>query len=261
MFDCLTLSSDGPIATLELSRPDDSNAFDEILHGEFAAALKELRSKADIRVILLHAAGRHFSAGGNLDYLEKLSVDPAVRQRTRQEGYDSFTLLTEMHVPIVVAVQGHAIGFGATIATSCDVIVAWRGAKLGDPHVRVGLAAGDGGALSWSSAAGFNRARRLLLTGDTITAEQAYDFGLVTDLVDEPGLVLPEATRIAQQIAALPPVAVQGTKRAFNAIGKIRNAQALEVSMMAELESIASDDLKEALLAVRERRVGQYRNR
>jgi enoyl-CoA hydratase len=164
-------------------------------------------------------------------------------------------------VPIIAAVHGHALGFGATIVTSCDVIVAWKDAKLGDPHVKAGLVAGDGGVLSWSAAAGVTRAKRMLLTGDSITAQGAYCFGLVTDLVDTPEEGYPTALAIAQHIAALPPLAVQGTKRVFNALGKHRNSVALDLSVMAENISIASEDLREALAALTEKRAGDFKNR
>lgn len=260
MFKCLALSTDGPIATLELRRPDERNAFDEHLHREFAAAILQLRHNADIRCVLLQSQGRVFSAGGGFDYIEKLNADAELRRRTHKEAYDIFTCLTEMPVPIVVAVQGHAAGFGATIVSACDVSVVWKGAKISDPHVQVGLVAGDGGVLSWTAAVGYNRARRMLLTGDAITAEQAYSFGLITDLVDTPEAALPEARRIAEQIASLPPVAVQGTKKTFNALARVYNGSVLDTSLLTEIASAASEDIKEALQAVREKRAGKYRN-
>jgi enoyl-CoA hydratase len=140
-------------------------------------------------------------------------------------------------VPIIAAVHGHALGFGATIVTSCDVIVAWKDAKLGDPHVKAGLVAGDGGVLSWSAAAGVTRAKRMLLTGDSITAQDAYCFGLVTDLVDTPEEAYPTA------------------------LAKHRNSVALDLSVMAENISIASEDLREALAALTEKRAGDFKNR
>lgn len=254
-------TTDGPVATLELCRGDANNAFDETLHREFSEALRELTQARDIRVVLLSGQGRMFSAGGGLDYIERLRADPVLRRRTQQEGHDAFTALVEMPVPIVAAIQGHAIGFGATIVTACDVTVAYRQAKLGDPHVQIGLVAGDGGVLSWTAAAGLNRARRMLLTGDTVTAEQAYGFGLITDLVDAPEAALPEARKIAERIAALPPIAVQGTKRAFNALAKATNGNVLDLSLMAEVACLSTEDIAEALRASRERRAGHYRNR
>lgn len=257
----LSLSMESPVATLELRRAEQMNAFDEALHTEFAHALGALRLASDVRVIVISAAGRYFSAGGNFDYIRRLRLEPELRRRALQDARDIFALLMDMPVPLVVAMQGHAIGLGATIVTSCDVVVAWRHAKLGDPHVHVGILAADGGTISWTAAAGLNRARRLLLTGDSITAEQAYQFGLVTDLVDTPDAALPEAMAIATRIAALPPIAVQGTKRAFNPVARNLFGNALDVALAAQAQALESEDLKEALDALAEKRQGQFSNR
>lgn len=260
MFTKLTLTH-GQVATLELACPDEGNGFGETLHGEFPVALAELAADTDIRVILLHAQGRMFSAGGSLSYLKALSQDGDLRRRTLREGQELFTRLSTMPVPVVAAVQGHAIGVGATIATSCDVVVAWKDAKFGDPHVPIGLVAGDGGALSWSAAAGATRAKRALLTGDPISAADAYRFGLVTDLVDTPEEAYPAALAIAERIAALPPLAVQGTKRAFNAMTRRRLSENLEIGLLSEMETLASEDFAEAIAAAEARRPGVYSGR
>jgi enoyl-CoA hydratase len=210
--------SDG-IVQLQLNRPADRNAFNEDMHREFSQTLAQLRSRTDIRVILLHATGGIFSAGGNFDYLRQLREDKALQLRTHQEGLDIVTLLNDMPVPIVAAVQGHAMGIGATIITSCDIIVAYKDAKIGDPHVVAGLVAGDGGVFSWSAAAGATRAKRMLLTGQAITASQA------------------------------------------NTLAKQRLAASLDFSLLAELASLNSEDLLEALAAISEKRKGNYKNR
>ena len=261
MFTSLGVEIEGPLGRLEFRRPNEFNAFDAVQHSEFAQALAQLRLNQDIRVILMHAQGKAFLGGGNFDYIRQLRDDADLRRRTLQEAHDIYSLLTDMPVPIVAAVQGHALGFGATIVTSCDIVVAWQDAKIADPHVRGGLVAGDGGVLSWSAAAGVNRAKRMLLTGDSITAREAYQFGLVTDLVATPEEAYPTALALAQRSAALPPLAVQGTKRAFNALAKQRNNAALEVSLLAEIASITSDDLEEALQAATEKRAGVFHNR
>lgn len=259
-YQSLSLATRGPVARLELRRPEQMNAVDAVLHREFLRALQELREAHDIRVILLCASGKHFSAGGDFDYIRRLGADPELRRETLQASREIMELLMDMPVPLVAAMHGHAIGIGATIVTSCDVVVAWRDARLGDPHVCVGILAADGGTLSWTAAAGFNRARRMLLTGDAISAEQAYQFGLVTDLVDTPEAVLPEAEAIAARIAALPPIAVQGTKRAFNAIARNWFGSAIDVAVATQAQALTSDDLREALDALAEKREGKFRN-
>lgn len=261
MYQTLGLEVHGHIAQLEFRRAQDHNAFNATMHREFMQALSHVRQLQDVRVLLLRAQGKSFIGGGDFDYLRQLRRDPALRLRTRQEAQDIFTLLNDMPFPLVAAVHGHALGFGATIVTSCDVIVAWQDAKLADPHVRGGLVAGDGGVLSWTAAAGITRAKRMLLTGDAMTMREAWQFGLVTDLVDAPEKALPEALVIANRIAALPPLAVQGTKRAFNALGKQQMSGAFEIGLLAEIASIDSEDIEEALTAAIEKRPGVFHNR
>ena len=260
-YECLALDTSGHVATLTLRRPQQMNAFDAQLHTEFVRALGELREAPDIRAVVIGAEGKHFSAGGSFDYIRSLRNDDTLRRQALHEGRELVALLMDMPVPVVAAVHGHAIGVGATIVTLCDVIVAWRGAKLGDPHVAVGILAADGGTIGWTAAAGFNRARRYLLTGDSISAEQAYQFGIVTDLVDTAEAALPEAMAIATRIAALPPVAVQGTKRAFNAVGRALFGSTLDVAVEAQARCLLSDDLEESLAALAEKRPGKFRNR
>jgi enoyl-CoA hydratase len=142
----------------------------------------------------------------------------------------------------------------------CDAVVASHTATfLADPHVVVGLAAGDGGCLVWPQSMGMLRAKRYLLTGDRLSAEDARTFGLVTDIVDEPSEVLPAARALADRIAALPPLAVQHTKRALNNVMRARAAEVLDVAMAYETVTVQSKDIQEAIAAAKEGRSGVYR--
>src|SRR5262249_2748227 len=148
--------------------------------------------------------------------------DAEARRETVDAGKRLLRSLLGLPQPIIAALQGPAIGLGATVALMCDIVVAARRTKLADTHVHLGLVAGDGGCRVWPQTAGMLRARRHLLPGDPLDAATAYDFGLVTDLVSEPDDVLPCAREIASRIAALPPMAVQGTKRALNHVSSLR---------------------------------------
>ena len=133
------------------------------------------------------------------------------------------------------------------------------GVGLSDPHVAVGLVAGDGGCVVWPATGGMLRAQRHLLTGDRLTAEDAYTLGLVTDLVSTPADVLPAARSLAQRIASLPPLAVQGTKRALNRSLQHRAGEVLDLSFALEALSLTSDDLLEAISAFQAKRQPSYR--
>jgi enoyl-CoA hydratase len=145
------------------------------------------------------------------------------------------------------------------VTLACDAVVAARSAWVADTHVNIGLVAGDGGCVVWPQSVGMLLAKRHLLTGDRLTAERAWQLGLVTDLVDEPADVLPAASALADRIAALPPLAVQGTKRSLNRVLQQRSGEVLDLSFAHEAATLASDDLLEAIAAFEERRPGSFR--
>jgi len=257
----LSFAVDGPVGEITLTRPELLNRFDTALHRDFTDLLLELRARRDLRAVVLASTGKCFSAGGDFELMLAARADIDVRTRLMDEGRLMFRLLADLALPIVVAMQGDAIGLGATVALSCDAIVASRTAAISDPHVAIGLVAGDGGCVVWPAAVGMLRAKRYLLTGDRLTAGDAWAMGLVTDLVDGPDDVLPAARALAARMAALPPLAVQGTKRALNQVVQQRAGEVLDLSIALEGDSMASDDLAEAIAAFKERREPKYQGR
>ena len=261
MSETLSFAADGHVGEITLTRPELLNRFDVALHRDFTALLLELRGRRDLRALVLASTGKCFSAGGDFELMLAARADGEVRTTLMDEGRLMFRLLADLALPVVVAMQGDAIGLGATVALSCDAIVASRTAAISDPHVAIGLVAGDGGCVVWPSAVGMLRAKRYLLTGDRLTAEDAWAMGLVTDLVDGPDDALPAARVLAARIAALPPLAVQGTKRALNQVVQHRAGEVLDVAFALEADSMASDDLAEAIAAFKERREPKYHGR
>jgi enoyl-CoA hydratase len=260
-WETLRIAIEGPVATITLSRPELLNRFDPALHGEFVEALRAVRRQPEVRAAVLASTGKVFSAGGDFDWMRQLHDDVTHRIRALDEGRLLIGTLLDFPLPVIAAVQGDAIGLGATIVAGCDAVVAARSVGLADTHVLIGLVAGDGGCVVWPQAIGMLRAKRYLLTGDRLSAEQAYTIGLVTDLVDEPGDVLPAAHRLADRLAALPPLAVQGTKRSLNRVLQQRAGEVLDLSFAQESISMGSDDLLEAIDAFRNRRPPTYRGR
>jgi enoyl-CoA hydratase len=259
-FDTLHVQTDGMVSTITLARPELLNRFDTLQEREFTQALS-MAAASDSRAVVLLAEGQTFSAGGDFDLMLTVQADPHARQALLDGARRLGAALLALPQPLVAGVQGPAIGLGATVALAADVVVASKNAVLADTHVAVGLVAGDGGALYWPQSAGMLRARRHLLTGDRLGAEQAYDFGLVTDLVDTPEQVADSAQAIARRIAALPPLAVQGTKRALNQMTRAFAAMVAETALVSEGVTLASQDLVEAVTAFREKRPGTYMGR
>ena len=251
-YQTLNLTISEGIAELRFARPDLLNRFDMDAHIEFVSALETVASQVpDVRVLILCAEGRAFSAGGDFDEMLDAHRSKAIRNDMIKYAKGVFYGVSELPIPVISAVQGAAIGLGATIATLSDIVVAWKGAKIADTHVNVGIVAGDGGIISWSQSIGINRAKRCLLTGEVITGEQAHAWGLVTDLVENPEDALPLARELAARIVAMGPNGVNGTKRAFARITGILAAQALGPGLEMEMESMASGDLPVTLEKLR----------
>lgn len=260
-FSTLKLEIDGHVAEITLTRPEVLNALDDRAHVELMQVLARLRALPDLRCVVFASTGRVFSAGGDLDEVFRLSADREARERARELGRRIVHEFIDFPIPIVVALHGDAMGLGATLVLACDAVVAARSARIADPHVKVGLVAGDGGCVLWPVAVGMMRAKRHLLTGDPLNAEQAHAAGLVTDLVDSAAQALEEARNLARRIAALPPIAVRRTKQALNHLLRREATQVFELSLAYEMETMMSEDVLEAVAAFKERRPPVYKNR
>ena len=155
---------DGHVATITLNRPEQLNAFDQVGHADLTESIALIRDQGDVRAAILAANARVFSAGGGFDFMEAAMADPNGMVSLAQDGLHIVNAFIDLPIPIVAAVQGDAIGLGATIALLCDAVVAARKVRLRDPHVVAGMAAGDGGCLAWPQALGMLRAKRHRLT-------------------------------------------------------------------------------------------------
>jgi enoyl-CoA hydratase len=259
-FTTLRVEHDGPIATVTLSRPELLNRVDALAHRELIQAFRGFEDLPDVRAIVFAAEGRAFSAGGDFDLMLAGNADLVTRTHMVDEGLRLLAAMLDVGPPIVTALHGDAIGLGATLVLAADAVVTHPAARLADPHVNIGLVAGDGGCLVWPQSIGMLRAKRHLLTGDPLTGEEAFQIGLVTDLVPTAEDVRPAALALAERIASLPPIAVQGTKKALNAVLRHRFAEVMPVGLAQELVSLGSEDLVEAIAAFKERRPPRYRN-
>lgn len=250
-WSCLQLGVEGAVAQLRLTRPALHNRFDEELHREFPQALAALAALPDLAAVIVCAEGKSFSAGGDTAMMLRANESPELRDRLRAEARAIVGGLLELPCPVIAAVQGAAIGLGATVIGCCDIVIAARSARIADPHVVLGLVAGDGGVLAWSQSAGILRAKRHLLTGDPVSAEQAFAMGMITDLVDTPEAVLPAALALAARLEALPRGGVRGTKQAFSRLSKELYGAAFERSLDAEMDTLAGTEVRNVLLAAR----------
>ncbi|MBK9364530.1 MAG: enoyl-CoA hydratase/isomerase family protein [Rubrivivax sp.] len=251
------------IATLTLNQPDNRNAVHAEMHAELERVWRDLGSDREVNVIVFTGAGKTFSAGGDIKRM-------AARFGT-EEGWDHslhipkathrlFEGMLEVEQPIIAAVNGDAVGLGATLALFADVAIIADSAKFGDSHVKVGLVAGDGGAVVWPLLVGPARAKEFLMRGRLVSGTDAHALGLVNHVVPA-AEVMDAALKMAEELNALPPLAVRWTKLAVNKWIKHQLNLILDASIAYEMLSINSRDHHEAAKAFIEKRPPVYKGR
>ena len=252
--------ADPEVRVVTIDRPgDDLNAVDEALHRELAHLFRLLRRERSARAVVLTGTGRAFCAGGDFDWFDQLRTVEALealRVDARQIIWD----LLDVEVPVVCALNGHAMGLGASVALLCDLVVAADSALIGDPHVNAGLVAGDGGTVIWPAVLGPARAKEHLLLGEPLTAADAERLGLVNRVVAADD-VLDVALGLAVRLAAQPPLAVRYTKLAVNQ--RLRGAllESFDTATAYELATFQSADHAEAVDALRAKRTPRFHGR
>ena len=251
---------DGDVLHVTIDRPgDDLNRVDDALHRDLAALFPRLQRERDARAVLLTASGRAFSAGGDFAWFPDLQEGDRL-ERLRLDAKAMIWSLLDVHLPIVCALAGPAVGLGASIALLCDVVVMAESATLADPHVRVGIVAGDGGTVAWPLAIGPMLAKRYLLTGDPIPAAEAARIGLVTEAVPDAELA-DRALAWARRLAAGAPLAVQHTKQAVNQLVKDAAGRSFDLATALEIATFHSADHAEALAALSAKRPPRFEGR
>src|ERR671924_1032300 len=189
------------VLIVSLNRPEALNAINAALHTELSQVFADIALDQETNAVVLTGKGRAFSAGGDITWFQDLT--PPQLEALFTEARKIIVDLLEVQQPIIAAVNGPATGLGATLALFCDVIFAADNARIGDPHVRVGVVAGDGGAVIWPWLVGAARAKEFLLTGDLLTATEAERIGLVNRVVPA-GQAYTEGLALAKRLAAGP---------------------------------------------------------
>lgn len=259
-YEELQFSSEGRILTVTINRPTRRNAISERLHGELGRLFSDIDTDPDVDVVVLTGAGGSFCAGGDLDWVLSLHGNPvkaaaAIRtDRKIQNG------MLDLEKPIIAKVRGPAIGLGCSLALFCDFVYATPEASFGDPHVSVGLVAGDGGAVIWPQLVGYARARRYLLTGDTVGALEAAEIGLITCVVPDKELDA-EVARIASRLASGATYSIKWTKASINAGLKVLANSIIDRAGAYEALTQMLDDNRIALEAFKAKAKPQFTGR
>ncbi len=245
-MESIRLERDGDVLVATIDRPESPmNAVDARLHAELGELFRRLKTESEARAVLLTGAGRAFSAGGDMAWFPALRSTEAIH-RLRREAKQIVWDLLDVEIPIVCGLNGAAAGLGASVALLCDVIVMAETAVIVDPHVKIGLVAGDGGAAVWPLLVGSLAAKRHLLLGEPLGAAEAHRLGVAAE-VCPPADVPERAMAWARRLAAGAPLAVQGTKLALNAQLKQALLTSFDVSTALEMLCFQSADHAEGV--------------
>ena len=229
------------------------NAINGQMHRELARVFMDAQDDEDSDLVILTGAGQAFCAGGDMDWFLKTIEDPREFRAILPEAKRIVSSLLELEKPLICRLNGAAAGLGATIALMSDIIVAADTATIGDPHVKAGLVAGDGGAIIWPQLIGFARAKELLLTGDMLPADEAARIGLINYAVPADELDA-KVDEIAAKILGNPRWAVRWTKTATNITLRELAVKLLDPAVAYEIVTNMTEDRKEAVNAFIERR-------
>lgn len=243
------------VAVATLNRPERLNAVNGRLHHELSTLPRDVDSDPAVRALVITGAGRAFCAGG--DFSPGGTPIGGHGTPAMEEARRIVDHLLECRTPVISAVNGYAMGLGATVALLCDVVVAGRSAVFADTHVVMGIGAGDGGQLIWPLLIGVNKAKYFLMTGDRVDSAEAERIGLVNFVVDD-DVLLERALEIATRLATGPSVAITASKMAINAWMRSISATVVPYSLALEEECFHTADNKEAVAAFNEKRKPRF---
>jgi enoyl-CoA hydratase len=244
------------VLLVTLDNPEKYNATDEQLHNELSRVWRDVSTDPETRVAVVTGAGKAFSAGGDLGMVERMAGDHARVSHMLSEMSDLVYNIVNCEKPVVSAINGVAVGAGIVVALLADISICAEDARLGDGHVKLGVAAGDHAAIIWPLLAGMAKARYYLLTGEMLDGREAERIGLVSKAVPREQ-VLDEALRVADGLAQGSQLAIRWTKRALN--NWIRQAgPVFDQSAAYEMLGFLGPDVLEGVAALREKRPPQF---
>ncbi|MCW5750045.1 MAG: enoyl-CoA hydratase/isomerase family protein [Alphaproteobacteria bacterium] len=240
------------VLRIAMNRPERMNAADEAMHAELAEIWRDVDADPDVSAVILTGAGKHFSAGGDFEMIEKIADDFATRARVWKEARDIVYNLINCSKPVVSAIRGPAVGAGLVAGLLSDVSVVARDARIIDGHTRLGVAAGDHAAIIWPLLCGMAKAKYYLLLCDPLSGAEAERIGLVSLAVDEAELD-GKSLEIAVRLAEGAPSAIRWTKYALNNWLRMMGPT-FDTSLALEFLGFTGPDVKEGLDSHREKR-------
>jgi len=257
----LRVTFDDAIGQIVLTRPETRNAMSAAMGSEIERAVQACNAQPDVRVVLVRGEGPSFSSGGDFKMLEQRAASSeADNCVVMRQFYASFLSIRHVRVPTVAVLHGAVVGAGLCFAMACDLRIAGASAKLSANFVRVGLHPGMGATWLLPRLVGPAKATELLLTGDTLDGPEAHRIGLVNRVIADDELDR-HAHALAERIAGGAPLALASTKATLAETADAALDDALDREALAQAQSFASEDLKEALRAFAHKRAPQFSGR
>lgn len=252
MYDNLICEKKGPIAILQLHRPEKKNALNAALRKELRHALAEIARDTTSKVVVLTGGTETFCAGADITEIQE-ATSPEENYKHAREFQLLFDRVEGLPQPVIAAVSGYALGGGCELALACDLRIASETAQLGLPEIKIGAFPGGGGTQRLPRLIGAAKAKEMIFTGDPVNAAQALSLGLVTRVAAKDKL-LDEVMGMAEKLAALPRLAMEAAKMLIN------RGQQMDLSSGLELEArtfgtlATTHDLSEGTRAFLEKR-------
>jgi len=249
MSEAVLISRDGAVATLTLNRPEKRNALDLSLRAAIADAVTELEKDPAVLAIVITGGDEVFAAGADLNLL----VDKGAQDVAEIDLGQYWAPLVKAQKPVIAAVSGFALGAGCELVMMCDMIVADSTARFGQPESRVGIMPGAGGTQRLIRAVGKAVASMMLMSGEAISGERAFQLGLVSDLAED-GQALARAQQLAKAASKMPPKAIRAIKRTLASGADLPLDAALNLENREFLLLFDTDDKTEGMTAFLEKR-------
>ncbi len=247
------------IAVVTVNRPKVMNALNDATMDELRRVFLDIRHRADVGAAILTGSGeKAFIAGADIN--ELATSTPIEGKDRSRRGHHILDIIENLGKPVVAAINGYALGGGCELAMACTLRVASENAKLGQPEVKLGLVAGYGGTQRLVRLVGLGRALELLLTGEQISAQRAYEIGLV-NAVHPQGELISETESLLRKILANGPIAVRLTMEAAFHGSQMSLAEGLNLEATLFGLSCTTEDMKEGTRAFVEKRAAQFKGR
>ena len=247
---------DNGVLLITINRPDRLNATDEQLHNELCRVWLDVSADPQTRVAVITGAGRAFSAGGDLEMVQRQVGNFPKISAIMQEAGDLVYNIIDCQKPVISAINGVAVGAGLAVAIMADISIMAEDARITDGHIRLGVGAGDHAAIIWPLLCGMAKAKYYLLTADFIDGREAERIGLVSRCVPA-DRVLPTALEVAEKLATGPQLAIRWTKRALN--NWLRQAGPIfDASLALEMLNFFDEDVAEGAAAILEKRPPRF---